>query len=86
MHFLGRHAEGDAALAAARRAPGRGAMPDGASSIEATAALVSAPMRWRAAGTRPGASPSTACWGSRWSGPGAMRRRWPPSGLPASSP
>ena len=42
MHFLGRHAEGDAALAAARRAPGRGAMPDGASSIEATAALVGA--------------------------------------------
>ena len=42
MHFLGRHAEGDAALAAARRAPGRGAMPDGASSIEATAALIGA--------------------------------------------
>src|SRR6185503_10024616 len=34
--------EGDAALAAARRAPGRGPMPDGASSIEATAALVGA--------------------------------------------
>ena len=42
MHFLGRHAEGDAALAAARRAPGRGPMPDGASSIEATAALIGA--------------------------------------------
>jgi LuxR family maltose regulon positive regulatory protein len=42
MHFLGRHAEGDAALAAARRAPGRGALPDGASSIEATAALIGA--------------------------------------------
>src|SRR4029453_1325600 len=32
MHFLGRHAEGDAALAAARRAPGRGAVPQGARS------------------------------------------------------
>ena len=42
MHFLGRHAEGDAALAAARRAPGRGALPDGASSIEATGALIGA--------------------------------------------
>jgi LuxR family transcriptional regulator, maltose regulon positive regulatory protein len=42
MHFLGRHAEGDAALAAARKAPGRGALPDGASSIEATAALIGA--------------------------------------------
>jgi ATP/maltotriose-dependent transcriptional regulator MalT len=42
MHFLGRHAEGDAALAAARRASGRGALPDGASSIEATGALIGA--------------------------------------------
>jgi LuxR family maltose regulon positive regulatory protein len=42
MHFLGRHAEGDAALGAARRAPGRGAMPDGASSIDSTAALIGA--------------------------------------------
>jgi LuxR family maltose regulon positive regulatory protein len=43
MHFLGRHAEGDAALAAAIRAPAAaGPLPDGASSIDATAALIGA--------------------------------------------
>jgi len=42
MHFLGRHAEGNAALDAAVRAPTVGPMPDGAGSIEATVALVGA--------------------------------------------
>jgi LuxR family maltose regulon positive regulatory protein len=42
MHFLGRHQDGDAALAAAIRAPAVGAMPDGSSSIDATAALMGA--------------------------------------------
>jgi LuxR family maltose regulon positive regulatory protein len=43
MHFLGRHEEGRAALAAAVRAPASpGPMPDGASSIDATAALLGA--------------------------------------------
>jgi LuxR family maltose regulon positive regulatory protein len=40
MHFLGRHAEGEAALAAARALPDEGPLPDGASSIEASAALI----------------------------------------------
>ncbi len=42
MHFLGRHQDGDAALAAAIRAPAVGPMPDGSSSIDATAALMGA--------------------------------------------
>ena len=43
MHFLGRRAEGRAALAAAIRAPAAaGPLPDGASSIDATAALMGA--------------------------------------------
>ena len=43
MHFLGRHDEGKAALAAAIRSPtAAGPMPDGASSIDATAALIGA--------------------------------------------
>jgi LuxR family maltose regulon positive regulatory protein len=43
MHFLGRHAEGNAALAGAIRAPASaGPLPDGASSIDATAALIGA--------------------------------------------
>ena len=42
-HFLGRHADGDAALAAAIRAPAAaGPLPDGASSIDSTAALIGA--------------------------------------------
>jgi LuxR family transcriptional regulator, maltose regulon positive regulatory protein len=42
-HFLGRHTEGDSALAAAVRAPASaGPLPDGASSIDATAALIGA--------------------------------------------
>jgi LuxR family maltose regulon positive regulatory protein len=41
-HFLGRHAEGDAALAAATKAPHAAPLPDGASSIESTAALIGA--------------------------------------------
>jgi LuxR family maltose regulon positive regulatory protein len=40
QHFLGNHAEGDRALAAAIQASGDGPMPDGASSIDATAALM----------------------------------------------
>ena len=43
LHFMGRHEEGQAALAAAIRAPAApGPMPDGASSIDATAALIGA--------------------------------------------
>jgi ATP/maltotriose-dependent transcriptional regulator MalT len=43
LHFLGRREEGRAALAAAIRAPAApGPMPDGASSIDATAALMGA--------------------------------------------
>ena len=42
MHFLGRHEEGNAALAAALRAPAAEPMPDGSSSIDATAALIGA--------------------------------------------
>jgi LuxR family maltose regulon positive regulatory protein len=43
MHFLGRHQEGNAALDAAIRAPSAaGRLPDGASSIDATAALIGA--------------------------------------------
>jgi LuxR family maltose regulon positive regulatory protein len=43
MHFLGKHEEGNAALAAAIRAPASaGPLPDGASSIDATAALIGA--------------------------------------------
>ena len=41
-HFLGRHADGDAALAAALRAPAVQPMPDGTGSIEASAALIGA--------------------------------------------
>ena len=41
-HFLGRHADGDAALAAAIRAPAVQPMPDGTGSIEASAALIGA--------------------------------------------
>jgi LuxR family maltose regulon positive regulatory protein len=40
MHFLGRHAEGEAALAAARALPDEGPLPDGAISIESSAALI----------------------------------------------
>ena len=40
MHFMGRHREGDVALAAALQAPAKGPSPDGASSIEATSALM----------------------------------------------
>ncbi len=42
MHFLGRHEEGNKALAAALRAPAAEPMPDGSSSIDATAALIGA--------------------------------------------
>ena len=43
MHFLGRHEEGNASLAAAIAAPAApGPLPDGASSIDATAALMGA--------------------------------------------
>jgi LuxR family maltose regulon positive regulatory protein len=43
MHFLGRHDEGNAALAGAIAAPAAtGPLPDGASSIDATAALIGA--------------------------------------------
>jgi LuxR family transcriptional regulator, maltose regulon positive regulatory protein len=43
MHFLGRHAEGNSALADAITAPAAtGPLPDGASSIDATAALIGA--------------------------------------------
>ena len=42
MHFLGLHAEGWAALAAARRSSYEGVLPDGASSVEASAALMGA--------------------------------------------
>ena len=43
MHFLGRHEEGNAALADAIAAPAAtGPLPDGASSIDATAALIGA--------------------------------------------
>ncbi|HEY7131367.1 MAG TPA: LuxR C-terminal-related transcriptional regulator [Candidatus Limnocylindrales bacterium] len=42
MHFLGRHDEGNAALAAAIRAPGGDPMPDGSASIDSTAALIGA--------------------------------------------
>jgi LuxR family transcriptional regulator, maltose regulon positive regulatory protein len=42
MHFLGNHAEGAAALAAARRSSFKGTLPDGASSIDASAALIGA--------------------------------------------
>jgi LuxR family maltose regulon positive regulatory protein len=43
MHFLGRHDGGNAALEAAIRAPAAaGPLPDGASSIDATAALMGA--------------------------------------------
>ncbi len=42
MHFLGRHDEGNAALAAAIQAPAAEPMPDGSSSIDATAALIGA--------------------------------------------
>jgi LuxR family maltose regulon positive regulatory protein len=43
MHFLGRHEEGNAALEHAIRAPAAsGPLPDGASSIDATAALIGA--------------------------------------------
>ena len=43
MHFLGRHEEGNAALVDAIRAPtAAGPLPDGASSIDATAALIGA--------------------------------------------
>src|SRR4029078_3929610 len=43
MHFLGRHEEGTAALVDAIRAPtAAGPLPDGASSIDATAALIGA--------------------------------------------
>src|SRR6476660_494299 len=43
MHFLGRHVEGNAALVDAIRAPtAAGPLPDGASSIDATAALIGA--------------------------------------------
>jgi LuxR family maltose regulon positive regulatory protein len=43
MHFLGRHDEGNAALADAIRAPAAtGPLPDGASSIDSTAALIGA--------------------------------------------
>jgi LuxR family maltose regulon positive regulatory protein len=41
-HFLGRHADGDAALTAAIRAPAVQPMPDGTGSIEASAALIGA--------------------------------------------
>ncbi len=41
-HFLGRHADGDAALGAALRAPAVQPMPDGTGSIEASAALIGA--------------------------------------------
>jgi len=42
MHFLGRHAEGDLALSSAMAAPEVSPLPDGANSIEATAALIGA--------------------------------------------
>lgn len=43
MHFLGRHEEGNEALSAAVRAPAAtGPLPDGASSIDSTAALIGA--------------------------------------------
>jgi LuxR family maltose regulon positive regulatory protein len=42
MHFIGRHAEADAALLSAIEASDTGPLPDGASSIEATAALIGA--------------------------------------------
>jgi LuxR family maltose regulon positive regulatory protein len=42
MHFLGRHAEGRRALLAARRTAFEGELPDGASSIESSAALMAA--------------------------------------------
>jgi LuxR family maltose regulon positive regulatory protein len=42
MHFLGRHADGEAALAAALGSSYEGVLPDGASSIEASAALMGA--------------------------------------------
>jgi LuxR family transcriptional regulator, maltose regulon positive regulatory protein len=43
MHFLGRHGEGNAALADAIAAPAAtGPLPDGAASIDATAALIGA--------------------------------------------
>jgi ATP/maltotriose-dependent transcriptional regulator MalT len=42
MHFLGRHDEADQALEAAQRAAPQGPLPDGASSIESTVALVHA--------------------------------------------
>jgi LuxR family maltose regulon positive regulatory protein len=43
MHFLGRHEEGNAALAGAIAAPAStGPLPDGASSIDSTAALIGA--------------------------------------------
>jgi len=43
MHFLGRHEEGNTALEHAIRAPAAsGPLPDGASSIDATAALIGA--------------------------------------------
>jgi ATP/maltotriose-dependent transcriptional regulator MalT len=42
MHFLGRHEEGNDALAAAIRAPAGDPMPDGSASIDSTAALIGA--------------------------------------------
>jgi LuxR family transcriptional regulator, maltose regulon positive regulatory protein len=42
MHFLGLHAEGAAALASALRAEYQGVLPDGASSVQASAALMGA--------------------------------------------
>jgi LuxR family maltose regulon positive regulatory protein len=42
LHFLGRHDEAARALAAAQRAGVDGALPDGASSLEVTAALMEA--------------------------------------------
>jgi LuxR family transcriptional regulator, maltose regulon positive regulatory protein len=42
MHFLGRHDEADRALEAAERAAPAGPLPDGASSLESTIALVHA--------------------------------------------
>jgi LuxR family maltose regulon positive regulatory protein len=42
MHFLGRHDEADLALEAAQRSAPEGPLPDGASSIESTIALVNA--------------------------------------------
>ena len=42
LHFQGRHLEGDGALAVAMRAADTGPLPDGASSLESTIALIGA--------------------------------------------